>query len=74
MSDAIADLELANPTVKAEVALERFHDLALQTADRRQFELGSRASFLDWTTRAYASGFLVLLEAIDEAGRRAGTA
>jgi lipid II:glycine glycyltransferase (peptidoglycan interpeptide bridge formation enzyme) len=31
--------------------------------------LGSRASFIDWTTRAYASGFLVLLEAVDDAGR-----
>ncbi len=40
----------------------------LQTADRRHFALGSRASFLDWTIRAYAAGFLVLLEAIDEAG------
>jgi peptidoglycan pentaglycine glycine transferase (the first glycine) len=57
------------PTAKPETALERFHDLASQTADRRHFALGSRASFLDWTTRAYASGFLVLLEAIDEAER-----
>ena len=69
VSSAIADLEFANPVGKVEPALERFHDLALQTADRRHFSLGSRASFLDWTTRAYAAGFLVLLEAVDEAER-----
>ena len=68
-SSALADLEFANPVVKPERALERFHGLASQTADRRHFALGSRASFLHWTTRAYASGFLVLLEAIDEAER-----
>jgi peptidoglycan pentaglycine glycine transferase (the first glycine) len=68
-SPAIADLQFASPTAKPETALQRFHDLASQTADRRHFALGSRASFLDWTTRAYASGFLVLLEAIDEAER-----
>ena len=66
---AIADIEFANPVGKVDAALERFHDLALQTADRRHFALGSRASFLDWTTRAYAAGFLVLLEAVDEAER-----
>ena len=66
---ALADLEFANPVGTADAALERFHDLALQTADRRHFALGSRKSFLDWTTRAYASGFLVLLEAVDEAER-----
>ncbi len=69
MPSATADLEFANPVGAIEAALERFHDLALQTADRRHFALGSRASFLDWTTRAHASGFLVLLEAIDEAER-----
>ena len=68
-SPATADLEFANPVGKVDPALERFHDLALQTADRRHFALGSRASFLDWTTRAYASGFLVLLEAVDERDR-----
>ena len=68
-SPATADLELAEPADEPVVALERFHGLAAATADRRQFALGSRASFLDWTTRAYASGFLVLLEAIDEPGR-----
>jgi lipid II:glycine glycyltransferase (peptidoglycan interpeptide bridge formation enzyme) len=66
---ATADLEFAKPVGKPDVALERFHDLASQTADRRHFTLGSRATFLDWATRAYAAGFLVLLEAVDEQGR-----
>ena len=72
---AVADMtaetgvELPSPDDKPEAALERFHGLAAQTADRRHFELGSRASFLDWTTRAHASGFLVLLEAVDERER-----
>ena len=68
-SPAIDDLEFANPVGEVETALERFHGLAAQTADRRHFALGSRESFLDWTTRAYASGFLVLLEAVDAAER-----
>ncbi|HEX3265764.1 MAG TPA: peptidoglycan bridge formation glycyltransferase FemA/FemB family protein [Candidatus Limnocylindrales bacterium] len=69
MSPSASDLEFADPVDKPAVALERFHGLASATADRRHFALGSRDSFLDWTTRAYASGFLVLLEAVDEAGR-----
>ncbi|HEX6132014.1 MAG TPA: hypothetical protein VF044_09800, partial [Actinomycetota bacterium] len=44
---ATADLEFAKPVGRPEAALERFHDLASQTADRRHFALGSRASFLD---------------------------
>jgi lipid II:glycine glycyltransferase (peptidoglycan interpeptide bridge formation enzyme) len=51
-----------------ETALTRFHELAEQTADRRHFALGSRASFLDWTTRAAAAGLVVLLLAVDAAG------
>jgi lipid II:glycine glycyltransferase (peptidoglycan interpeptide bridge formation enzyme) len=69
VSPSIADLEFADPSDEPVMAFERFHDLASQTADRRHFVLGSRASFLDWTTRAYASGFVVLLEAVDDAAR-----
>jgi lipid II:glycine glycyltransferase (peptidoglycan interpeptide bridge formation enzyme) len=65
---APSDVEIAAPTDPVATALERFHDLAEQTADRRHFVLGSRASFLDWTTRAAAAGHLVLLLALDEAG------
>lgn len=68
-SPATGDLEFAAPLAPAYVALERFHGLASQTADRRHFALGSLATFLDWTTRAYAAGFLILLEAVDEADR-----
>jgi serine/alanine adding enzyme len=68
-SPSSVDLEFAQPEDEPGVALQRFHELASQTADRRHFVLGSRASFIDWTTRAYASGFLVLLEAVDDAGR-----
>ncbi|HXG25507.1 MAG TPA: GNAT family N-acetyltransferase [Candidatus Binatia bacterium] len=63
------DPDFAPPTDAPEAALGRFHDLALQTADRRHFSLGSRASFLDWTIRGFRAGFVVLLEAVDEGGR-----
>jgi lipid II:glycine glycyltransferase (peptidoglycan interpeptide bridge formation enzyme) len=62
------------PTESIEVALGRFHDLATQTADRRHFSLGSKAAFLDWTTRAFAAGHLVLLLAVDDAGEAAPVA
>ena len=68
-SPAMSDSEFASAVGKPEAALERFHGLASATADRRHFALGSRAAFLDWTTRAYASGVLVLLEAIDDRER-----
>ncbi|HEY4226725.1 MAG TPA: GNAT family N-acetyltransferase [Candidatus Limnocylindrales bacterium] len=60
--------DVESPTESFETAIERFHDLALQTADRRHFVLGSRASFLDWTTRAFGAGHLVLLLAVDDGG------
>jgi lipid II:glycine glycyltransferase (peptidoglycan interpeptide bridge formation enzyme) len=66
------DVEL--PTEAFEVAIGRFRDLALQTADRRHFVLGSRASFLDWTTRAFAAGYLILLLAADGGGEAAPVA
>jgi len=62
------------PAEPFEVAIGRFHDLALQTADRRHFSLGSRASFLDWTTRAFRAGHLVLLMATDDGGGAAPVA
>lgn len=71
VSSADDNLEFAEAAGKPDDAFERFHELAVQTADRRHFALGSKASFLDWTARAYASGFVVLLEALDEDGRPA---
>lgn len=62
------------PSESFEVAIGRFHDLALQTADRRHFALGSRGSFLDWTTRAHAAGHLILLLATDEGAEAAPVA
>lgn len=69
---AYTDVE--SPTESVDVALGRFHDLATQTADRRHFTLGSKASFLDWTTRAFAAGHLVLLLATDDGGEAAPVA
>lgn len=66
--------DLVTPAEAFGTAIGRFHDLATQTADRRHFVLGSRASFLDWTTRAFAAGHLVLLLAADEAGEAAPVA
>ena len=62
------------PAESIEIALGRFHDLATQTADRRHFVLGSRASFLDWTTRAFAAGHLVLLLAVENGAEAAPVA
>jgi lipid II:glycine glycyltransferase (peptidoglycan interpeptide bridge formation enzyme) len=63
-----SDLDVRVPTASFKEALERFHGLAEQTADRRHFALGGRASFLDWSSRAAAAGHLVLLLAIDAHG------
>jgi lipid II:glycine glycyltransferase (peptidoglycan interpeptide bridge formation enzyme) len=71
---AAAYEDVEAPVEAFEVAIERFHDLASQTADRRHFALGSRTSFLDWTTRAYATGNLVLLLAADDGGESAPVA
>lgn len=62
---AAAYVEFETPDDPIDVALNRFHELASGTADRRDFALGSRGSFLDWTTRAWAGGHLVLLEAVE---------
>lgn len=59
------------PTEPPEQALGRFHELASMTADRRDFVLGSRASFIDWTTRAWKAGLVVLLLATDADGGEA---
>ena len=66
--------DVRSPTETFETAIGRFHDLALQTADRRHFALGARASFMDWTTRAFSAGHLVLLLAVDDGGEAAPVA
>jgi lipid II:glycine glycyltransferase (peptidoglycan interpeptide bridge formation enzyme) len=51
------------PTEPAEVALDRFYDLLLETGERRQFTFGPRGSFVAWWRAALAAGHLVYLEA-----------
>jgi lipid II:glycine glycyltransferase (peptidoglycan interpeptide bridge formation enzyme) len=51
-----------------EVALGRFHGFLEQTGRRRQFALGARSAFMDWSNAAYRAGYLVLLEARDPEG------
>ncbi len=46
-----------------EAALGEFYDLLIATAERRGFEVLSRARFLDWTTTAFSAGQLLYLEA-----------
>ena len=71
---AADDGDVQAPNEGFETAIGRFHDLALQTADRRHFALGSRASFVDWASRAFAAGHLVLLLAVDDGGEPAPVA
>jgi peptidoglycan pentaglycine glycine transferase (the first glycine) len=52
-----------NPDEAADVALDRFYDLLLETGERRHFTFGPRAAFLDWWLAALRAGHLVLLEA-----------
>ncbi|HLX35290.1 MAG TPA: GNAT family N-acetyltransferase [Candidatus Limnocylindrales bacterium] len=54
-------------------ALGEFYDLLIATAERRHFDVLSRARFLDWTTAAHDAGQLLYLEARgDEAAPVAG--
>ena len=51
------------PAEPAEVALDRFYDLLLETGERRHFSFGPRASFVAWWSAALDAGHLVYLEA-----------
>jgi lipid II:glycine glycyltransferase (peptidoglycan interpeptide bridge formation enzyme) len=51
------------PNEPAEVALDRFYDLLLETGERRQFTFGPRRGFVDWWLAALRAGHLVYLEA-----------
>jgi lipid II:glycine glycyltransferase (peptidoglycan interpeptide bridge formation enzyme) len=53
----------ARPSEAADVALDRFYDLLLETGERRHFSFGPRGSFVGWWQAALAAGFLVYLEA-----------
>ena len=50
-------------TEPAELALDRFYDLLLETGERLQFSFGPRDAFLAWWRAALRAGHLVLLEA-----------
>ena len=51
------------PSEAAEVALDRFYDLLLQTGERRHFTFGPREPFVAWWRAALEAGHLVYLEA-----------
>ena len=53
----------AAPSEPADVALDRFYDLLLETGERLQFSFGPRDRFLSWWRAALQAGHLVLLEA-----------
>ncbi|HET7701847.1 MAG TPA: GNAT family N-acetyltransferase [Candidatus Limnocylindrales bacterium] len=53
----------ASPSEPAEVALDRFYDLLLETGERLQFSFGPRERFLAWWRSALRAGHLVQLEA-----------
>jgi lipid II:glycine glycyltransferase (peptidoglycan interpeptide bridge formation enzyme) len=51
------------PAEPTEIALDRFHDLLVETGERRHFQLGPRETALDWWRAALRAGHLILLEA-----------
>ncbi|MGH2512246.1 MAG: lipid II:glycine glycyltransferase FemX [Candidatus Limnocylindrales bacterium] len=55
-------------------AFDRFYDLLEVTAARRQFGLGSRVGFIDWSTAGLAAGHVILLEARTPADELIGAA
>jgi hypothetical protein len=55
-------------------AFERLYDLLVAAATRRQFHLGTRRGFVDWSVEALAAGHLVYLEVRDPDDRMLGGA
>ncbi len=53
----------SEPSEAADVALDRFYDLLLETGERRHFSFGPRGAFVAWWRSALAAGHLVYLEA-----------
>jgi lipid II:glycine glycyltransferase (peptidoglycan interpeptide bridge formation enzyme) len=56
----------AQPAEPTDAALDRFYDLLLETAERRNFTFGSRSASVAWWRAALAAGHLIYLEARDE--------
>jgi lipid II:glycine glycyltransferase (peptidoglycan interpeptide bridge formation enzyme) len=63
------DDRFARPEEGADLALDRFYDLLLETGERRGFSFGPRPQFIGWWRRAVAAGHLVYLEARDGSAR-----
>jgi lipid II:glycine glycyltransferase (peptidoglycan interpeptide bridge formation enzyme) len=61
-SEDATGFEEPPPGASLAEALDCFFDLVLAAATRRHFGLGSRASFIDWSTAGLAAGLVVLLE------------
>ena len=53
----------AEPQEAADVVLDRFYDLLLETGERRHFSFGPRAGFVAWWLAALRAGHLIYLEA-----------
>jgi lipid II:glycine glycyltransferase (peptidoglycan interpeptide bridge formation enzyme) len=62
----------SEPSEAADVALDRFYDLLLETGERRHFSFGPRQAFVAWWRSALAAGHLVYLEAWGDGGPVAG--
>jgi lipid II:glycine glycyltransferase (peptidoglycan interpeptide bridge formation enzyme) len=58
----------AAPREPAQIALDRFYDLLLETGERRHFTFGPRDSFVAWWEAAHRAGHLVYLEARSPVG------
>jgi len=74
VSEDATGFEEPPPGANLAEALDRFFDLVLAAATRRHFGLGSRASFIDWSTVGLAAGLVVLLEVRTAADELVGAA
>jgi peptidoglycan pentaglycine glycine transferase (the first glycine) len=55
-------------------AFDRFYDLLVATAERRQFGIGPRRAFVDWSEAGLAAGHVIFLEALAPSGEWLGAA
>ena len=73
----IRGAEKAGLTVSRDASrasFQRLYDLLAAAATRRQFRLGPRQPFVEWSLEALAAGHLVFLEARDPQGEVLGGA
>ncbi|MFI5226752.1 MAG: GNAT family N-acetyltransferase, partial [Candidatus Limnocylindrales bacterium] len=69
-----SDVPEGDARVTAAATFDRFYDVLVALAERRQFHLGPRAGFVDWSLAALAAGHLVYLEVRDPDGAMLGGA